>query len=423
MGDVAISVRGLGKRYTLGAAGTRAPYQTFRDTVTRAITRPFRRGAARGEPFWALKDVSFEVKPGEVVGIIGRNGAGKSTLLKLLSRITEPTEGEADIHGRVGSLLEVGTGFHPELSGRENVYLNGAILGMGRREIARKFDEMVAFAEVEKFIDTPVKFYSSGMYMRLAFAVAAHLDPEILIVDEVLAVGDAGFQKKCLGKMGDVAKGGRTVLFVSHNMQAVQQLAPRSVWLHRGRVEDIGTTPQVLARYHKLVKPQDVYYAPERPERAGTTGARGSSSSRRACVAPAGGGDWAGVTGRYPVRVRCPCSRHGSDPAVPLQFHHLVADVGAGRQRVCPHMEAPTAGHERTYRVRLAGHRLAPGEYYLRHGHWPRRQCVRRVRGLRHRPRSAVFRDPPAGWCRRDARLLVPDLGTDLASVTDRLPD
>ena len=198
---------------------------------------------------WALKDVSFDINRGEVVGIIGRNGAGKSTLLKILSEITEPTEGRVEIHGRVGSLLEVGTGFHPELTGRENVYLNGAILGMKRAEIERKFDEIVAFAEVEKFIDTPVKHYSSGMYLRLAFAVAAHLEPEILIVDEVLAVGDAAFQKKCLGKMAGVAKEGRTVLFVSHNMPAITRLCERAILLDEGRLLQDGVSHQVVKAY------------------------------------------------------------------------------------------------------------------------------------------------------------------------------
>jgi lipopolysaccharide transport system ATP-binding protein len=198
---------------------------------------------------WALKDVSFEIKRGEVVGIIGRNGAGKSTLLKILSRITEPTEGTAEIHGRVGSLLEVGTGFHPELTGRENIYLNAAILGMKKAEIERKFDEIVAFAEVEKFIDTPVKHYSSGMHVRLAFAVAAYLEPEILLVDEVLAVGDAGFQKKCLGKMGDVARQGRTVLFVSHNMAAINRLCSRAIWLQDGQLRRAGATTEIVGCY------------------------------------------------------------------------------------------------------------------------------------------------------------------------------
>ncbi len=244
MGDIAVRVENLSKLYRIGAK--QESYRTFRDSITDAVTAPFKRvaGLLRGnaaaaanlsETIWALKDVSFEVKKGEVVGIIGRNGAGKSTLLKILSRITEPTSGEAKVYGRVGALLEVGTGFHPELTGRENIYLNGAILGMSREEIKRKFDEIVAFAEVEKFIDTPVKHYSSGMGLRLGFAVAAHLEPEILIVDEVLAVGDAAFQKKCLGKMGEVAGEGRTVLFVSHNMDAILNLCTSVFILNSGR--------------------------------------------------------------------------------------------------------------------------------------------------------------------------------------------
>jgi lipopolysaccharide transport system ATP-binding protein len=237
MSHYAIQVRGLSKQYTIGAYQGR--YKSLRETLTQTATGVVRRltrgaGEASEREIWALKDVSFDIEQGEVVGIIGRNGAGKSTLLKLLARITEPTEGEIRMRGRVGSLLEVGTGFHPELTGRENIFLNGAILGMSRREIQSKFDEIVDFAEIEKFIDTPVKHYSSGMYMRLAFAVAAHLEPEILLVDEVLAVGDAEFQKKCLGKMGEVAKGGRTVLFVSHNMAAVQNLCQRGIILNNG---------------------------------------------------------------------------------------------------------------------------------------------------------------------------------------------
>jgi len=258
MGDVAIQVDGLGKKYHLG--GPQARYATLRDQVRKWVSlRGLLRWAHRGESrpdFWALKDVSFAVKRGEVVGIIGRNGAGKSTLLKILSRITEPTEGGADIHGRVGSLLEVGTGFQQELTGRENIFLNGAILGMRRAEIARKFDDIVAFAEVEKFIDTPVKHYSSGMYCRLAFAVAAHLEPEILIIDEVLAVGDAEFQRKCLGKMGEAANSGRTVLFVSHNMGAVQRLCTRSLLLNQGRVVDYGPTSAIVRAYLADYDPQ-----------------------------------------------------------------------------------------------------------------------------------------------------------------------
>jgi homopolymeric O-antigen transport system ATP-binding protein len=255
MSDVAIRVDGLSKQYQIG--GDRKPYKTIRESITDIALNPLRRlraglsaDAPHGEhPFWALKDVSFEVKRGEVVGIIGRNGAGKSTLLKILSRITEPTEGEVEIAGRVGSLLEVGTGFHPELTGRENIYLNGAILGMKRSEIDRRFDEIVGFSEIERFLETPVKHYSSGMYTRLAFAVAAHLEPEILIVDEVLAVGDAAFQKKCLGKMGDVARHGRTVLLVSHNMAAIENLCPTSVLLSGGRIADQGCTRNVIRSY------------------------------------------------------------------------------------------------------------------------------------------------------------------------------
>jgi lipopolysaccharide transport system ATP-binding protein len=260
MSNIAIRCEGLGKQYRIGE---RERYKALRDTLTDALYAPARRlrsifnGSANAAPsngdgnstFWALKDVSFDVKHGEIVGIIGRNGAGKSTLLKILSRITKPTEGQIKINGRVGSLLEVGTGFHPELTGRENIFLNGTILGMKRREIERKFDEIVAFAEIEKFLDTPVKRYSSGMYVRLAFAVAAHLEPEILVVDEVLAVGDAAFQKKCLGKMGDVAKQGRTVMFVSHDMTAIQVLCSRVIHLNNGRVFGVGTAREQIESY------------------------------------------------------------------------------------------------------------------------------------------------------------------------------
>ena len=255
MADIAIQVENLSKQYRIG--GQQAQYNTFREKLIDLAAAPFRRLRQFRKPpppeetIWALKDVSFEVKHGEVVGIIGRNGAGKTTLLKILTRITEPTYGSARIHGRVASLLEVGTGFHPELTGRENIYLNGAILGMKKAEINRKFDEIIAFAEIEKFMDTPVKRYSSGMYVRLAFAVAAHLEPEILLVDEVLAVGDAAFQKKCLGKMGEVSKEGRTVLFVSHNMTVINQLCPRTVLLAEGHVVRDGNTSDVVAEYLK----------------------------------------------------------------------------------------------------------------------------------------------------------------------------
>ena len=281
MSDLAIKVEGLGKRYKIGRAQR---HDTLRDRIgdarlfklfkrrngngqsaegqeQRAESQersakgqasgslPFAHSSSTADTIWALKDVSFEIKRGEVVGIIGRNGAGKSTLLKILSRITEPTEGYADITGRIASLLEVGTGFQPELTGRENIFLNGSILGMKHVEIKKKFDEIVAFAEVEKFIDTPVKHYSSGMYVRLAFGVAAHLDPEILLVDEVLAVGDAAFQKKCLGKMGEVAREGRTVLFVSHNLGAVNKLCGSAILLENGCLELAGPTEQVVTSY------------------------------------------------------------------------------------------------------------------------------------------------------------------------------
>ena len=253
MTDIAVRVESLSKQYRIG--GPQARYNTIREALMNMAAAPARRLRRLGQPspenetIWALKDVTFDVKKGEVVGIIGRNGAGKTTLLKILSRITEPTEGYAEIKGRVGSLLEVGTGFHPELTGRENIYLNGAILGMKRAEIDERFDEIVAFSEIEKFLDTPVKRYSSGMYVRLAFAVAAHLEPEILLVDEVLAVGDVAFQKKCLGKMGDVATEGRTVLFVSHNMAAVSQLCPRAILIEGGRVRHVGSVGRVVRRY------------------------------------------------------------------------------------------------------------------------------------------------------------------------------
>ena len=258
--DIVIRADGLSKKYVIGHEAQRERYVALRDVIARGVLSAMRKAAdmARGrivvpgdevEEFWALKNVNFEVKRGEVLGIIGRNGAGKSTLLKILSRITEPTEGRVTIKGRVASLLEVGTGFHPELTGRENIYLNGAILGMKRTEIKRKFDDIVAFAEVEKFLDTPVKRYSSGMYVRLAFAVAAHLEPEILIVDEVLAVGDAEFQKKCLGKMQDVAGHGRTVLFVSHQLSAVQRLCTHGLLLQGGQLVCSGDISAVAERY------------------------------------------------------------------------------------------------------------------------------------------------------------------------------
>ena len=260
----AIRVEELSKHYQISHAAQRGSYRTLRESFMEGASALVRRrrhdgSDGRSEEFWAVKGVDFEVQPGEVVGVIGRNGAGKSTLLKILSRITEPTKGRVRLRGRVGSLLEVGTGFHPELSGRENIYLNGTILGMTRREIARNFDAIVAFAEVENFLDTPVKRYSSGMYVRLAFAVAAHLVPEVLIVDEVLAVGDATYQKRCIERMNQLAASGLTVLFVSHNMDLIPRLCPRAILLERGRVKDDGQARSVVERYLRgMIQAEDV---------------------------------------------------------------------------------------------------------------------------------------------------------------------
>ena len=301
MSHAAIIAENIGKKYLLQHQQQQGrSYKALRDVVTEGATSFFgKRKAESGkrksvEEFWALKDVSFEIKHGDVVGIIGRNGAGKSTLLKLLSRITEPTTGKIRLRGRVASLLEVGTGFHPELTGRENIFLNGAILGMGKAEITRKFDEIVAFSEVEKFLDTPVKRYSSGMYVRLAFAVAAHLEPEILIVDEVLAVGDAAFQKKCLGKMQDVSKGGRTVLFVSHNMAAVKGLCTRALLMQGGRLMMDDKIDGVIAEYLRAGNSVGKVSWAEKPPQADglklldacVRNSKGVAESRLACDEP-----------------------------------------------------------------------------------------------------------------------------------------
>lgn len=257
-----IKVEGISKKFRINPRETSSiRYETLRESLGKLVRRPFtrnRKNGKRDDTIWALKDVNFEVLPGEVMGIIGSNGAGKSTLLKVLSRIIEPTSGRVELYGRVASLLEVGTGFHPDLSGRENVYLNGAILGMRRREIDERFDEIVAFAEVERFIDTAVKHYSSGMYLRLAFAVAAHLDPEILIVDEVLAVGDASFQKKCLGKMDDVTRSGRTVLLVTHGLAMVTQLCRRAILFSGGRIIKMGPAAEVVDYYDATLNPSQM---------------------------------------------------------------------------------------------------------------------------------------------------------------------
>ena len=277
MSHTVISVENVSKYYRLGLIGGRTLRADFERWWAKVRGRPDPllkigqedQSDRQGEYIWALHDVSFEVKEGEVLGIIGRNGAGKSTLLKILSRVTAPTSGQVKVKGRVASLLEVGTGFHPELTGRENIYLNGAILGMKRAEIERKFDEIVAFAEIEKFMDTPVKHYSSGMYVRLAFAVAAHLEPEILLVDEVLAVGDAEFQKKCLGKMEDVAREGRTVLFVSHNMAAIAALCPKTMIVSEGRISALGSTPETIRKYLEVVSIDANLPLGERKDRRG----------------------------------------------------------------------------------------------------------------------------------------------------------
>jgi lipopolysaccharide transport system ATP-binding protein len=269
MTTTVIQTDSLGKEYRRGSGGSSG---LLRDTLAKAMRSPaslFRR--ERAEKFWALRNVSLEVKESEVLGLIGRNGSGKTTLLKILSRITQPTEGWAEIHGRVGSLLEVGTGFHAELTGRENIYLSGAILGMGKQEISRKFDEIVAFAELDKFIDTAVKHYSSGMYVRLAFAVAAHLEPEILLVDEVLAVGDINFQKKCLGKMGDVARAGRTVVLVSHQLNQIRRLCQRVVWIDDGHIHQNGPTHEVVSAYESAMA-RGERNREQQPKRAGTKG-------------------------------------------------------------------------------------------------------------------------------------------------------
>ncbi len=311
MSDVTVRVQDLSKLYRIGE---RQSHDTLRDLLAEKIAAPFRRRGSSpsrgdspkqyhegsGDELWALRDVSLEVEHGEVVGIIGANGAGKSTLLKVLSRITEPTSGRVEIHGRLGSLLEVGTGFDPELTGRENVYLNGAILGMKRGETRRRFDEIVEFSEVERFIDTPVKRYSSGMYTRLAFSVAAHLEPEILIVDEVLAVGDASFQRKCLGKMGDVAQTGRTVLFVSHNMLAVEDLCDRAIWLKDGRIAEEGHPSTVVSDYLQGSFSTDIEHVWEDPATApGTEDVR----LHRARVRPEGGATADPITVRTPFTM------------------------------------------------------------------------------------------------------------------------
>ena len=364
-GTVVIHAQGLGKRYRRGLqvhAGLRHVLEDFARSPLKALRR------RRPEMFWALKDVSLEVRDGEVLGLIGRNGAGKTTLLKILSRITRPTEGWAEIRGRVGSLLEVGTGFHPELTGRENAFLSGAILGMTRAEITRKFDEIVAFAELEKFIDTPVKHYSSGMYVRLAFAVAAHLEPEILLVDEVLAVGDIAFQKKCMGKMGDVARGGRTVVLVSHNMAAINALCSRCIILSDGGVEFDGATDKATERYYaeSLALSNDKNLASR--ARNGNGAARFTSLSVQALDAITA----APLEVAYPgcdlnVTVGLQCHRNFAHANLAVIFYdssgYRIIDTNTAQKGDLVNMEA---GQSASANFMLREVLLKPGKYVIR---------------------------------------------------------
>jgi lipopolysaccharide transport system ATP-binding protein len=391
MSDPVISVENLGKRYTLKHKGNSEQYTTLRDVIARQAVAPLKAigekirrrrnstGANRHNPgsphannsienFWALKGVSFRVKPGEVVGIIGRNGAGKSTLLKILSRITEPTEGVIRIRGRVASLLEVGTGFHPELTGRENVYLNGAILGMSRAEIKAKFDEIVAFAEVEKFLDTPVKRYSSGMYVRLAFAVAAHLEPDILIVDEVLAVGDATFRKKCLGKLQDVAgQEGRTILFVSHNLDSVMRLCNRALWLDAGSVRQIGSPAEIVQAYsqHRTAESNVILLSQhQRP-----TWARQQVSLQSAICLTEEEGTWCYSFG---ATLDFACKITAATRISALSFAYAIftmsgSEVASAKAWVRPPGSCLEPG-QYSIRVGIPNLRLAPGTYSLNLG-------------------------------------------------------
>jgi lipopolysaccharide transport system ATP-binding protein len=364
MNDVAIRVDNLGKVYRLGP---RERYRTIRDTLSRLALSPWNKLKARTvEPskehktFWALRDVSFEVARGDVVGIIGRNGAGKSTLLKVLSQITDPTSGSVELTGRVGSLLEVGSGFHPELTGRENIFLNGAILGMKRAEIVRKFDEIVAFAEVEKFIDTPVKHYSSGMYMRLAFAVAAHLEPEILVVDEVLAVGDAEFQKKCLGKMGEVARGGRTVLFVSHNLSAVEQLTCRCVLLHAGRLVFDGLPSEAIGRYVGSFGSAEAEEDVEQISRPRPLMSQQIQFLRARIDHPN-----AIIGANESIRLRFGLRANAQVAEFRLSATIFRVDGVPVGSWFTDHIIAPSRGEEAEYDVQVMKHSLAPGKYYF----------------------------------------------------------
>ena len=375
MSEVVIRINDLGKQYRIG--GQPNEFRTLRDSLTDAFAAPFRRarGLFRGQAYgaadmhetiWALKDVSLEIKRGEVVGIIGRNGAGKTTLLKILSRITEPTEGYAEIRGRVGSLLEVGTGFHPELTGRENIYLNGAILGMKKAEIERKFDEIVEFAEIEKFIDTPVKHYSSGMYVRLAFAVAAHLEPEILLVDEVLAVGDAAFQKKCIGKMGDVARENRTVLFISHNMAAVTSLCSKSLLLDGGRLVEMGETTEVVHSYQSTLDFSRSIHLSERKDRRGTGRLQFTNVH---FVGSSASGEESNLVSGQDASIIIECRSPGGAPLRDVSLAVTVIDFYGNRLFTCFSRHQGTLFHELPTRseieCKIPQLPLAPGTYKI----------------------------------------------------------
>ncbi len=326
MSDVAIRAEKLSKQYAVATAKQR--HDTLADQLAYSLKSVFRRSDQPDQSeksFWALRDVSFEIKEGEIVGIIGQNGAGKSTLLKVLSRITTPTSGRADIYGRVGSLLEVGTGFHPELSGRENIYLNGAVIGMKKEEIRRQFDAIVDFSEVGKFLDTPVKRYSSGMYVRLAFAVAAHLEPEILLLDEVLAVGDIAFQKKCLGKIGSVAKGGRTVIFISHNMTAVNSLCERVIWVSGGKIVEDGPATEVVTNY--LATSVNASHSSEEVwDDANEAPGNDIVRLRRVCVKPQEGGQSAALTMQTPFKVEVDYWNLSADASLHITMHLYTSE-------------------------------------------------------------------------------------------------
>jgi lipopolysaccharide transport system ATP-binding protein len=366
MSQPIIQVANISKAYRLGQLNVH--HAMFREALLRILTAPIRRlnsTSRRGvdnDLFWALRDVSFDIQKGEVVGVIGRNGAGKSTLLKLLSRITEPTEGEIRLRGRVASLLEVGTGFHPELTGRENVFLNGALLGMGKAEISRKFDEIVAFAEIEKFLETPVKYYSSGMYVRLAFAVAAHLEPEILIVDEVLAVGDAEFQRKCLGKMGEVSKiEGRTILFVSHSMPAVRQLTSRCILFDKGKISFDGDPDRAIELYSNAISGGFVQGADL------TDWPRHSSDIEREVEIKALSFDRRNPVyqSNEPIRFDVVASARKSADRLRISGSFLLLDGTPVGTFFSDEDRSMRSGEERVFRVTIDGHRLAPGGYHF----------------------------------------------------------